>query len=512
MQVKKFEAPTLQEALENVKRELGPEAIILQTRNHRKGFGLLSKTSVEVTAAASERSMLKKEFAQNRLYGKSKDQVSKMSASDQTKVYDEFLEKHLESRLGSAKDQVSIGREVAKKAKQDSTLASTYSTRGQLASPNSEPSSVTVTARRYADINDGEKNKGPERKETVRNVDSQSSQAKADTTRLEAQLEAAKVDLAKGTNATNGAVEKMSQKFGDEMLQMRKVIEQLQAQKERESQKRELGNGTLDSTALSDQFEELIIGGVDRSLALELMKKAKFELDERSRQNREDVQDAVAGEMLAKVKVGNVFDGLQQKRAAAGLPISWVMIGPTGVGKTTTVAKLASIAKLQKKLKVGLINLDTYKVGAFEQLASYGKLLNVPFRSVASQEDLRAALAELKDLDLIIFDTSGRSHKDAEAISATQNWTNEIPNSENFLVLSATTRDTELVESVKRFSVLAPKGLVFSKLDESSVFGSLYNTSLKSRVPMVFFTTGQRVPEDIEEASSERLVSLILEI
>jgi flagellar biosynthesis GTPase FlhF len=153
MQVKKFEAPTLHEALEAVKRELGPEAIILQTRNHKKG--LMSKKSVEITAAASERSMLKKEFAENRLHGASREVVKKMPAAQQADVYDDFLEKHLASRLKSTKDEVEFRKRPASGAMSGIPKTARYS--ASAGDSTDTVSEVTVTTRRYSDIDENDR-------------------------------------------------------------------------------------------------------------------------------------------------------------------------------------------------------------------------------------------------------------------------------------------------------------------------------------------------------------------
>jgi flagellar biosynthesis protein FlhF len=161
---------------------------------------------------------------------------------------------------------------------------------------------------------------------------------------------------------------------------------------------------------------------------------------------------------------------------------------------------------------VGVINLDSQKIGAFEQLSTYAKILNVPFRSAGCIEDLRAALADYKSLDVVFIDTSGCSQRDPESLKRMQELFKNMTSVRSYLVLSALTRDAELYEISSRFAVFKPEGLVISKLDEASIYGAIYNVFQKSKLPLLYFTTGQKVPEDIEEATRERVASLVMEI
>ncbi|RYZ65258.1 MAG: hypothetical protein EOP09_14565 [Proteobacteria bacterium] len=189
------------------------------------------------------------------------------------------------------------------------------------------------------------------------------------------------------------------------------------------------------------------------------------------------------------------------------------LIGPTGVGKTTTLAKIASHAIFDQKKKVGLINLDTFKVGATEQLSTYAKLLNVPFRSVSGDEELKTALQDFQSLDLVLVDTTGRSQRDQDALLDLRRLlSSQDVEVENHLCISATTRDAEAADIQGRFAVLAPKSLVFTKLDEALTHGMILNIAVRSQLPLSFFTTGQRVPEDFEPATCERVAALVMDL
>jgi flagellar biosynthesis protein FlhF len=462
MQVKKFEAPTLQEALDHVKRELGPEAVILQTKKYKKGLGLMSKTSVEVTAAISQRAVQKKSITEKRLPKNTYDQVEKLSASRQAEIYDKMMDKHLTQAAQRTQDQVQISRRVTSPVNrtvvqsQPQPSPVSVPVRSQ-ASTQPAPSARPITQRRYIDIPDDEV-----------------------------------AQVARSPVSTQQKVQPQPSMLSE--------LEELKSQIRVLTEKAHPSNPVIDEI-----YETLTLAGVDRKNAQSLIKKAEFEV---GANDREALLDRVAQEIMDQTEV---LSWLGTEKPA-GAPRVLVLVGPTGVGKTTTLAKIASEAVLKRGWKVGLINLDSYKVAAFDQLATYSRILKVPFRSVASKEDLSAAVSDFQGLDLVLVDTTGRSQRDPAALQELHQVLSAIEQWESALVLSATTRDAELHESANRFHLFTPRGLIFSKLDEATSFGCIFNVSQKSKLPLLYFATGQRVPEDIEESTPERLTSLILDL
>jgi flagellar biosynthesis GTPase FlhF len=272
-------------------------------------------------------------------------------------------------------------------------------------------------------------------------------------------------------------------------------------------------NGAFAYPALQDAYEQLVLNGIDKRFALALIKKVAFELTD-SAKTHDAVIDSLAAEIMNSTETLSTLSGIKprEKDPTRNAPAVIAVVGPTGVGKTTTVAKMASEALLRRNLKVGLINLDCYKVAAFDQLATYAKILSVPFRSAKSVEDLAAALADFQSLDLVIIDTTGRSQRDPGSLKEMDSMIRSIEGIRTQLVLSATTRDNELYDMANRFALFRPQGIIMSKLDEASIYGSLYNVSQKVSLPLLYFTTGQRVPEDIEEATKERVAALIMDL
>jgi flagellar biosynthesis protein FlhF len=186
------------------------------------------------------------------------------------------------------------------------------------------------------------------------------------------------------------------------------------------------------------------------------------------------------------------------------------LVGPTGVGKTTTTAKLAAMYALNRGNKVALITMDIFRVGAVEQLKTYSRIMGIPLEVASTPKELEKAVEKHSACDLIFIDTAGRSHKDKEKLDEMKNFLdNKIP-IEVYLCLSATTKDRELEEILNRFKIFQVSKVVFTKIDESESFGNMVNLLMKDNLQIAYFTTGQRVPEDIEVATSAKLADMIL--
>ena len=220
------------------------------------------------------------------------------------------------------------------------------------------------------------------------------------------------------------------------------------------------------------------------------------------------------GNQTVKGRLGDTFGRLIKFAGTLKLrknsPRIVALVGPTGVGKTTTTAKLAAMYALNRGNKVALITMDIFRVGAVEQLKTYSRIMGIPLEVASTPKELEKAVEKHSACDLIFIDTAGRSHKDKEKLDEMKNFLdNKIP-IEVYLCLSATTKDRELEEILKRFSLFQPSKVVFTKIDESESLGNMINLLMKDNLQIAYFTTGQRVPEDIEVATSAKLAELIL--
>lgn len=185
------------------------------------------------------------------------------------------------------------------------------------------------------------------------------------------------------------------------------------------------------------------------------------------------------------------------------------LVGPTGVGKTTTVAKLAA-HHFREHGRVTLATLDTYRIGAVEQLKIYAKIIGVPVEVAPSGRDLREIVARRSPGDVVFVDTAGRSHLSAGQLEELKDLTKVGIPVETHLVLSSNTKEADLDAIVDRFSVIPIDRLLFTKTDETQTYGSVLATIKKKRRPLSYLTTGQRVPEDIEVATPQRVADLVL--
>ncbi|NLY88904.1 MAG: flagellar biosynthesis protein FlhF [Firmicutes bacterium] len=184
-------------------------------------------------------------------------------------------------------------------------------------------------------------------------------------------------------------------------------------------------------------------------------------------------------------------------------PTVVALVGPTGVGKTTTIAKLAANFALFEGKSVGLVTIDTYRIAAVEQLKTYAEILNLPLRVVFTPGEFKRALLELSDKDLILVDTAGRSQRNRRQIRELSQFFNGRRLHETHLVLSTNTKLEDMLEAAEAFREVSFNRLIFSKLDETSNIENMLTFLERVQVPLSYLTTGQNVPEDIEVASPD---------
>ena len=198
---------------------------------------------------------------------------------------------------------------------------------------------------------------------------------------------------------------------------------------------------------------------------------------------------------------------------AEGAPRLVLFMGPTGVGKTTTIAKIASSYAVEEKKKVALLTADTYRIAAVEQLRTYANILEVPFRVIYSEEEAREAVEEFDEYDYVFVDTAGHSHQNEEQLGHTKallEALQEAGECQIFLVLSATTKYRDLLKIVATYDGIADFQLIFTKLDETTAMGNLLNLKLYTGTPIAFVTNGQNVPNDIEHFNAQKTVKQIV--
>lgn len=189
------------------------------------------------------------------------------------------------------------------------------------------------------------------------------------------------------------------------------------------------------------------------------------------------------------------------------------LVGPTGVGKTTTIAKLAANFSVLNEKKIAFITIDTYRIAAVEQLKAVGDIIGVPVNVIFTPSSLKEKITELKTsgCDYIFIDTAGRSHKSAMHMAELKAFMEIIDPEDIFLVLSSTTKYRDMTAIIQQYSSLDIKKLIFTKLDETSTYGPIFNIINKNKKILSYITTGQNIPDDIEIANPQKIAKMIVE-
>jgi flagellar biosynthesis protein FlhF len=256
---------------------------------------------------------------------------------------------------------------------------------------------------------------------------------------------------------------------------------------------------------LFDQYMHLIGNQVAEDMAGELISS----LQRNVRPEQFGQADVIKEKIIEQLEKLITTTGPIVRSKKAG-PHVVALIGPTGVGKTTTLAKLAANLMLKEKHKVGMITLDTYRIAAVDQLRRYADIIGAPLRVVSGGDDLRDAVRAMADCEFLLIDTAGRSPNDTMKLNDLRGVLATIEPDEVHLVLSATASEQCLQLAMARFGDVRADKIIFTKLDEAAHAGVLLNVVRKASKSVSYFTTGQDVPDDIEQARGRRLAQLIM--
>ena len=423
MDLKRYRVNNIQEALQLIKKDLGPEAVIVSTRQVKEGkgtFGLFGKTVLEVTAAL--------------------DQEQKSAP--------------------------------AKTPPAQAAAAVAYGIKDQ----ETQSSSNVV----------------PFRSTSTKDSQSLILPIQKDVQELKESIDEIKIKTATyGDHVIN--------QLKHELGEMRHMLHMIVSQSVHHDDLHLPEN-------LMILFQQMKFGGLEEKFARRVVLEAQKNISEEDLQNFSYVKIFLARMLMKIIKTTNGIENIEQSQKIVSL------IGPTGVGKTTTAAKICSEQILQYKRKVALITVDTMRIAAVEQLRAYAKVINVPLSIVSDKVELDRAISSYADYDVIVIDTGGCSQRDETQMFELRDIFDERGRLHNILVLSATTKDSDTNEITRKFGSMPLDSIIFTKLDESSSYGSIFNHAIRFKKPVSYLTTGQNVPEDIELATKERLVDLLLHI
>lgn len=251
-------------------------------------------------------------------------------------------------------------------------------------------------------------------------------------------------------------------------------------------------------------YNQLVSNDVDEKYANQLISEIEGTLK----------KDATMDNILASIYQKIILKLGQPKtiEPTGKTPKFIFFIGPTGVGKTTTIAKIASKLLVNHKAKVAFLTADTYRIAAVEQLRTYANILGIPLKVIYSEEEMNEAKEEFAEYDCIFVDTAGRSHRNKEQRDDIENLIDTIPEDERetYLVLSATTKYCDMIKITETYSEIVKYNLIFTKLDETSSIGNIFNIRMLTNAPISYATTGQNVPDDIIRIDAQTIAKQLL--
>jgi len=256
-------------------------------------------------------------------------------------------------------------------------------------------------------------------------------------------------------------------------------------------------------SVLKKAFVNLLEKEVDEELANKIVRAVLMKLSGDELRDEKIVENEVINVISGILRFSKPVKPLRKKTFVLAF------VGPTGVGKTTTVAKLAAIYKLFENARVALISADTYRIAAIEQLQTFANIANIPMDVAYTPEDMARLIRKHQDKDLILIDTVGRNQRQSEHIADLAKFIKSANPDEVHLVLSATSSYKNMIDVYNRFKSLVPNRLIFSKVDEAVCLGYILNMAYRTKLPLSYITTGQNVPDDIAVAEPKVIANLI---
>jgi flagellar biosynthesis protein FlhF len=258
---------------------------------------------------------------------------------------------------------------------------------------------------------------------------------------------------------------------------------------------------------LASAYAELIGQEFTKDLADRVLVSLEASLDHQARRDPREVRKALLREIADLVPTE---ESLEVVVPRDGRPRTIAFVGPTGVGKTTTLAKIAATLSLREGLKVGLVTADTYRISAVEQLKTYAEILGCRLEVAGDPTAMKRVLADCEGLDAVLIDTPGRSQNDTDSLAELRALMDAARPHETHLVLAGTAAERVLLREAEAFSGLGPDRVVLTKLDEAVAFGMLVSVVRRIGRRISWVTTGQEVPKDVEWATGSRIADLVL--
>lgn len=506
MQIKSFKAPTLKEAMANVKSELGVDAVILHTNKIKKGgiLGFHAKEIVEVIAAVEDEPVVKEQkpamdtgaASEAVLQAAAAARASRNSAPEpepqpiQPQPTGNFTPRNMVSQYQTAGTIEAISHAMAQNTPSPTfgeVLASVNRAQEQAGQPvvNEEAASVAPAVDMNPDVEQPVVKEEPVEPVSVAEEKLVSAESDAEQLTPEKEVETASED------ATDLDVKEQ------EILDLQNQLEEMK------SMLVEMSRNKDESGGIPNLQRAMEAQGISQHVLEDMISKLNG-TEILAPQNSIKALKALEKYVRKAIRIANGITLYSDK------PKIVALIGPTGVGKTTTLAKIAAKFVLEEGAKVALITADTYRISAVEQLKTYSDILGLPLEIVYNPQALQEAIEKHRDKQLILLDTAGRSQYNAYQMKELSELLNIDADIEKHLVMSATTKTSDGLELLDNFSLCKPDRVIFTKVDETKTHGIILNILHRRKAALSYLTNGQSVPDDIEPASIEKLAELLL--
>lgn len=475
MKIKRFFAEDIRQAMRMVKEELGADAVIMSNKSVDGGVEIVAARDFDEQLIQSK---LQKQAAEQQASEKMSRSSTGISEAKKVDLPDFEAEKNRLHVLSSQRKQSADGFMVEHPPVRSHRF-STESTRSNR-SFNDSDISGTSASRRNVD-------------QYVGYAEKVHLRGSLETVTAKAAKPVVKPAVPKAAPIEKAA-EKQASLADNLLLEMSKELKSLRSAMDSKLSSVSWGAMTQTNQVRADLLQRLAGMSISRKLSVKIANRFNNHTDSELAFNQ-------AQELLAKVLPVADDDLLQHGGIAA-------LVGPTGVGKTTTIAKLAAKFILKHgPRQVALITTDNYRIGAHEQLNTYGRILDVPVRVASSAAELRALINSFSDKRLILIDTAGMSQRDMKLVEQINTLQQSGLDIKSYLVMSAATEYKAMNEIIKAFQVFEPQASILTKLDEAVTMGSAISSIIEHNLPLSFIADGQQVPEDMHTPCARTLVA-----
>ncbi|MBC7458361.1 MAG: flagellar biosynthesis protein FlhF [Bdellovibrionaceae bacterium] len=466
MNVKKFEARTMKEALDMVKTQLGPDAVILSAKEMTKGFGGIK--SIEITAAYSENMLKQKEYVKSKMPMATQEQFNRSSAKSQKEV----MKKVMHDQMMRTQNM-----QIPAPAPRRTTQASTMPASTQI----NYTGNIARSSRRYIDID----------------ADHQVAAPTPAPVRATPPAPAS-VLTEQAKNAWNNMDVK---NLKTEIEQLKEMILNFKSMPQNFAQSHPGAEFGINYDVCT-YFQKLVDRGILPEVASDIILSVQENISPADMKKSNQIESWMARYILETTLVQSEVIKKYQ-----------LFMGPSASGKSTSMIKLACDLAHKKNKRVAIISTDTIKIGADEQMKVYSQMLNIPFVSVRSPADWQKVMPYLAHVDHVLVDFASLNLRSQEETNyAIQMLPPVSEETQTHLVLSCKSKDQDAIDMANKYRAFNYDDIIFTALDEVTQYGVIYNTVRKLNKPLFGFGIGSKIPDDFERATVERVLDLILEI